>query len=422
MSSARDAISVTARYLDRNSDKLVESWIDWVKSRVQTGTPAALPDRALRNHVPPIVKSLARYVRNPIEFARQELLANLQLHGQVRRDQGYSLQEVLAEFEGLADLVTRAVLRILGDEDRPTDGSLEAMKRLATGLRSVSFIAMATFSRSDQERRDAIASSMEEFARAACHELRNPLNAIALSAHALKRQFDGDEYFAEHLQVIQDSVRHSDHLLDTIHVLAVAESARTGQMMVLLDDAVSQVVQELARQSAAAEVEVRVERPLPEVRVESVLLYLVLANAIGNFIKYSDRGKEQRWGSISAKIIEEEHDSGFCELRFEDNGIGIPEEFVPRVFQKKFRAHPDHAHGTGLGLYILQQTVTSRGGEVAIESEEGKGTALTVRVRCLHEATGALTADQYRVEALMGESVWNEIPGGPDLPDDEETD
>ena len=89
------ATSVAADYLEDNAEALVATWIEWVKNRVQTTTISALPERALRNHIPPVLRSLAQFLRNPVALARQDLLNHLRLHGQIRRDQGYALEEVL---------------------------------------------------------------------------------------------------------------------------------------------------------------------------------------------------------------------------------------------------------------------------------------------------------------------------------------
>ena len=423
MSETRTAIEVTAEHLELQCEQLVASWIDWVKSRVQTATSRVLPERALRNHIPPILKSLAGYVRDPVEFTRQEIIGNLKLHGQIRRDQGYSLQEVLAEFEGLADLVTRSVLHALQRQntDECNIGQGEAVARVATGLRSMSFIAMAMFSRADDDRRIAIDASLEEFARAVCHEIRNPLNAITLTVQAIQ-QGQADEKIISQLSVIKDAARHCDHLLDTVHVLALASAAKANDRMISLEQGLSRLIEELSEVSGAAGIEFRIDRPLPGVNIEAILLYVVLANTLGNSIKYSDPEKPERWVAISATLLEEEHDTGFCELKITDNGMGIPEEFLPRVFQKEFRAHPGHAHGTGMGLYLAQQAVVTRGGEISIDSTEDEGTEVTIRMRCLTDASGALTADQFRVEALLGEAVQNELHWPPDLPEPEDAD
>jgi hypothetical protein len=164
--------SVAADYVERNAEALVASWIDWVRERVPTRGGTARPERALRNHIPPVLLSLSRYLRDPVELARQELLGHLRLHGQIRRDQGYSLQAVLAEFDGLADLVTRGVNRVLEEHvpDPTPQEMLDVATRLARGLRSVSFIAVGTYNESDEQRAHAISTSLEEFARTITHE------------------------------------------------------------------------------------------------------------------------------------------------------------------------------------------------------------------------------------------------------------
>jgi two-component system NtrC family sensor kinase len=62
-----------------------------------------------------------------------------------------------------------------------------------------------------------------------------------------------------------------------------------------------------------------------------------------------------------------------------DNGIGIPDEHLPLVFEPFFTTKP-RGEGTGLGLYICQQTVTQLGGQVKIKSQPGVGTRVTVQL------------------------------------------
>ncbi len=189
------ATIVASDYLEQNAEALVTSWIEWVRGRVQTTVINALPHRALRNHVPPVLRSLAKFLRNPIELARQDLCNHLRLHGQIRRDQGYSLEEVLAEFEGLADVVTRGVSQAIQEHasDAESHDVLEVANRLASGLRSVSYIAMGTYIRADQDREQLMAASLEEFSRAIAHELRNPLNTLTLNLQVLQEELADHE-------------------------------------------------------------------------------------------------------------------------------------------------------------------------------------------------------------------------------------
>ena len=75
-----------------------------------------------------------------------------------------------------------------------------------------------------------------------------------------------------------------------------------------------------------------------------------------------------------------------CVLRVEDNGIGIPEEDMPRVFDRFYRVDKMRsraAGGTGLGLSIVADTVRRRGGSIEVRAREGGGTVFTVRLpRC----------------------------------------
>ena len=430
--ASRDAFTIAADYLEANSEALVESWIDWVKGRVQTGTVAALPERALKNHVPPVLRSLADYLRNPVELARAELLGHLRLHGQIRRDQGYSLQEVLAEFDGLADLVTRGVSQALtrGAHSAPTEDVIGVLTRLATGLRSVSFIAVGTYGESDEERSRSLSAALEEFARAVAHELRNPLNTLMLGLQLMQETDLETEQAVAQLETMKASVRRAAALLDTIQTLAVAEGARKGARLVTLEEAVRRVVEEFSDDAKINGIEVSVAPELPDVRIEAMLVYVVLANVVGNAIKYRDPDKDESWVRISAEFIEEEHDSGFCEVTVEDNGLGVPAELVPRIFQRGFRAHPEHAQGTGLGLSIVQQAVNGRGGSVEMETEEGQGALVRVRMRCLQSSSSALSVERFSVHSLMGEKALgasneSSVPRLPDLPlshDDREDD
>lgn len=411
------AHEVAALYLEENADRLVKSWINWVRARVDTDTISALPARALENHIPPVLRALASYLREPVEISRQSVLHHLRLHGQVRRDQGYTLEEVLAEFDGLADVVTRGVAEALSSEsvDLEPEALLETANRLATGLRSVSYIAMGTFHQSHTDRDREVASSLEELSRAIDHELRNALHLVLNGLDAMSLSDRKEGINATKIDVMRSAIKRCDYLLDTLRVMTVTEVARSGNFMVGLGDGVHKVMQELEDLAAIAGIELRVSN-LPDLKVETILLYIYLINTVSNSLKYCDPEKEPRWVEISARYIEEKSDTGFCDIFVKDNGVGIPEEFVSRVCQKGFRAHPGQAQGTGLGLYLVQQGLASRGGGVTIESIEGEGTTVRGRIRCLMPDSSAITADQFEVQHLMGLSAWNNSNDGPELP------
>ena len=239
------------------------------------------------------------------------------------------------------------------------------------------------------------------------HELRNPLNTIHLVVHTLRSaEIAGNpEKLNAQLDAIASAVRRSSHFLNNIRLLAVASSAQAGAAMVPVATAIATATAELSEAAAEHEVDVRIEGDIPDVDTESVLVHLILVNLIGNSIKYSDPDKDQRYVSVSASIIPEEHDSGFCELVVEDNGLGVAEELVPRLAQSGFRASPEVANGTGLGLNIVRGLLTDRGGTLEIESEHGEGTKVKCRFRCLERRVAAMPSDAFDTDDVLEISV-----------------
>ena len=97
-----DLAESLARVLEEEAEALVGQWIDWIQERVGTRTVASLPEQALRNHIPPVLTALASFLRTPSSATQDDMLGHLSIHAQVRREQGYDLQELLDRFPAMA--------------------------------------------------------------------------------------------------------------------------------------------------------------------------------------------------------------------------------------------------------------------------------------------------------------------------------
>ena len=115
--------------------------------------------------------------------------------------------------------------------------------------------------------------------------------------------------------------------------------------------------------------------PIPDIVGDRGRIEQVLINMVSNAIKYTRDGGRVKMtaGAKDGQV--------WCTVR--DNGIGIPQQDVGRVFDRFYRvdkARSRESGGTGLGLSIASEIVSRHGGTLEIESKEGRGTAITVRL------------------------------------------
>ena len=107
-------------------------------------------------------------------------------------------------------------------------------------------------------------------------------------------------------------------------------------------------------------------------------LSLILNNLISNAIKYSDASKEVSFINITIQVKTER-----AYMIFHDNGIGIENSYIQKVFNMFFRA-TEKNEGAGLGLYIVKEAVEKLGGTIDLESQLGKGTVFKIELPNLH--------------------------------------
>jgi signal transduction histidine kinase len=108
---------------------------------------------------------------------------------------------------------------------------------------------------------------------------------------------------------------------------------------------------------------------MPKVCVDRDKLYEVLANLLENAIKFTPTGGRVH---IGAQVLDHQH----IRMSVADTGCGIPEEHLPKIFDKFYRVQPgsEPVAGSGLGLAIAKGLVELHGGTISVESEPGKGT------------------------------------------------
>lgn len=222
----------------------------------------------------------------------------------------------------------------------------------------------------------AVEQMRKEFAGNVSHELKTPLTAISSYAELIKDGIARPEDIPEFAAHIYAETQRMIALVDDILKLSrLDEKVDLGptQSINLLALA-GQAEQALRPLADNRQVEVKVSgRPLTVAGNEAILFEMVY-NLIDNAIKYSNTG-----GHVDVKVLEQD---GAVLLQVADQGIGIPKQHQGRVFERFYRVDKSHSKktgGTGLGLSIVKHAALYHNAEVSLESEENKGTTVTVK-------------------------------------------
>ena len=212
------------------------------------------------------------------------------------------------------------------------------------------------------------------------HDLRSPLTAVLLGIGYVKRavgEGKAVESLGGALDATQRSAESMKRLVDDLLDAARIESGRfrlepaLQPLVPILEDAVDSA--RLAAQ--ARRIRLELEAPAGEhlVRCDRQRLTQVLANLIGNAVKFSPEGAR-----VALRLREE---GEWLRIDVRDWGPGIAEADLPQVFTRYWQA-ADTAHmGTGLGLFIARTIVESHGGRIGVESRLGEGSTFSVYLR-----------------------------------------
>src|SRR5690349_6972699 len=205
------------------------------------------------------------------------------------------------------------------------------------------------------------------------HDLKAPIMS-ALGLVKLAEQVPDNEK-AKYLEMIKKSLLKLDSFIEDMNdffrngKLAV-QRERISLLELLHDE------QDLLRNvypESTIDIDIKVEEDV-EWFSDRVRVRTILTNIFSNAIKYSDAGKLNPFIKISGRV-----DAEYCDICFFDNGIGIKPEYQEKVFDLFFRA-TDQSRGTGLGLFIVKDTVERLNGMIELHSKPGEGSMFRVKI------------------------------------------
>ncbi|MGZ5254356.1 MAG: response regulator, partial [Flavitalea sp.] len=312
----------------------------------------------------------------------QELLSETQAQSEELQVQHSELENINAELEAQAEKLqaSEEELKVQQEELQQANLELEERSRLLEEKNELILERNLDI----QQKADELALSTRyksEFLANMSHELRTPLNSILLLSRLLSENHDSNlsNDQIEYAQVIQSSGKGLLTLIDDILDLSKIEAGKMDleytdlNTSELLHD-LKQMFEPMAREKNL-QLEFEVGNDVPGI-IESDRLRLeqILRNLISNALKFTKKGKVSLSASLQNKDIS---------FKVTDTGIGIPQDKLQTVFEAFQQADGSTRRkfgGTGLGLSISRELAKLLGGEILIESTEGKGSTFTLVV------------------------------------------
>jgi two-component system, OmpR family, phosphate regulon sensor histidine kinase PhoR len=218
----------------------------------------------------------------------------------------------------------------------------------------------------------------KDFVANVSHELRTPVAAIRSAAETV-RGIPASEAgaAASFLEIIERNAERMGQLVQDLLDLSRIEAREFhfGITPILVQSVAEHILELFRGQAEAKQIRLALEIPpgISAVAADRRALEQILSNLVDNAIKYSAAG---------AKVtLDAAEEGGRIRLTVRDNGFGIEERHLPRLFERFYRVDPGRSRalgGTGLGLSIVRHLVEGMGGTVAVESTPGEGSLFTV--------------------------------------------
>jgi signal transduction histidine kinase len=215
-------------------------------------------------------------------------------------------------------------------------------------------------------------AELDRFLYSTSHDLRSPLSSIKGLVN-IARMETTDQKLQGYFSMMIDRVNKLDFFIKDI--IDYSKNARTDVRTELVDfnKLLDEVTENLKYIEGAEGIQFRTKVSLDyPVSADKNRLSIILNNLMANAIKYHDRKKEKQW--IDVQVT---NSNNTIKLRVSDNGTGIEPEHHNKIFDMFYRGTVQ-SNGSGLGLYIVKETVAKMSGSIALESSPGLGSSFLI--------------------------------------------
>jgi two-component system sensor histidine kinase CpxA len=286
----------------------------------------------------------------------------------------------------LARYLTAPIERLRRAAEGYAAGDLSQRVGLALGKRRDEIVDLALAFDHMAERLNVLMLSQKQLFRDISHELRSPLARLQ-AALGLARQRAGGVAQPELDRIERETERLNELIGQLLSLARLKSGALTPRMEpVDLVELLESVVADADLEARARSCEVRLEATVPAlIQADAALLHSALENVVRNAIRYTAAGT-----AVRLSLQPDPAPWGGLLLQVRDQGPGVPEDMLPRLFEPFVRvgdARDRRSGGFGLGLAIAERAVRLHGGEISARNEPEGGLTVVIRLRANQQAT-----------------------------------
>jgi two-component system sensor histidine kinase SenX3 len=238
---------------------------------------------------------------------------------------------------------------------------------------------------SDESEAERVHEVRRDFVANISHELKTPIGALALLSEAVLSAKDEPEAVVKFASRMQQEAKRLTGLVQEIINLSRLQDSDPLQIAepLLIGDLIAEAVDQCQTTSEARNIRLMVSNQMPAtVFGDRDQLSMAINNLIENAINYSPENTKV---SISTSIEDE-----IVTISVSDQGIGIPDSELERIFERFYRVDPARSRetgGTGLGLSIVKHVAAKHGGEIKVWSSQNVGSTFALRLP-MHNTSG----------------------------------
>lgn len=368
-----------ADFIRHNHAAIVREWIEFARTR----GPASdrMSKLALQDHVVDILKFVATDLESPQTRAEQVDKSHgltegdgsfrqsaAEIHAALRLADGFDIDQMVSEYRALrASVVKQWVARTksLADTD------IEDLTRFNEAIDQAVAESVAHYTKTINHSRNLFLGILG-------HDLRNPIGAVSMAARHMERSETRDpkqaKFASEIVKAADRATRILDDLLDLTRS-SFGTDIPLGKAKTSMAALCQEIADEFRRTNESRHIEVKLEGD-PIGFWDAARVGQALSNLMGNAIQYSD-------ASSAITVIISGNDPESVSVSVHNFGKPIPAENQKMIFHPwihgEVRDASEHTH-LGLGLYVAQLIVAAHGGEIAVASDEERGTTFGLKL------------------------------------------